>query len=178
MKKLILVINCLIWSAGLAMADTININHFAIKENVYAKDEIAVVAVDTANNTLENVNGIFSFSMNGFQEALKFDRGVAFYRHKLAKSSFLYAKHVNESGTHSILYYVYKTDNKLIPVHISWIVLLGIPILLVVLGYLFKRFIIIAVIIFLIFIYFNHHNGLSIPTFFESIIDGLKGLFK
>jgi hypothetical protein len=178
MKKLILVTFLILISAGFAVADTVTINHFAIKENVYAKDEIAVVAVDTANNTLENVNGVFAFTLNGFQEALKFDKGVAFYRHKMDKSAFLYAKHVNDKGTHSILYYVYKGDNKLIPIHISWIVLLAIPILLVVLGYLFKRFIIIAIIIFIIFLYFNHHNGLSIPTFFESIIDGLKGLFK
>jgi len=50
--------------------------------------------------------------------------------------------------------------------------------LLVLFAYLFKRFIIIAIILFIIFLYFNHHSGLSIPTFFESIIDGLKGLFK
>jgi hypothetical protein len=49
--------------------------------------------------------------------------------------------------------------------------------LLVLLAYMFKRFIIIAVIIFCIFLYFNYHNGLSIPTFFESIIDGLKNMF-
>ncbi len=64
------------------------------------------------------------------------------------------------------------------PIHISWIVLLGIPILLVLLSYLFKKFVIIAIIIFIIFLYFNHHAGLSVPTFFESIIDGLKNIFK
>jgi hypothetical protein len=55
---------------------------------------------------------------------------------------------------------------------------LAIPILLILISYLFKKFIIIAVIIFCIFLYFNHHAGLSVPTFFESIIDGLKSLFK
>ena len=178
MKNLLLVICIVLLSAGFAFADTVTINHFVIKENPFAKDEIAVVATDTANNILENFNGKFAFSMNGFQEPLKFDKGIAFYRHKLDKSSFLYVKHVNDAGTHSILYYVYKGDNKLTPIHISWIVLLAIPLLLVLLGYLFKRFIIIAIIIFCIFLYFNHHSGLSIPTFFESIIDGLKGLFK
>jgi len=57
-------------------------------------------------------------------------------------------------------------------------VLLIIPVLLVVLSYMFKRFIIFAIIIFCIFLYFNHHAGLGIPTFFESIFDGLKGIFK
>lgn len=178
MKKLLFIICLVVFSAGFTFADTVAINHFVIKENPFAKDEIAVVATDTANNILENVNGAFSFNVNGFQEQLRFDKGTAFYRHKLDRSSFLYVKHVNDSGTHSILYYVYKSDNKLIPIHISWIVLLAIPLLLVLLAYLFKRFIIIAIIIFCIFLYFNHHHGLSIPTFFESIIDGLKGLFK
>ena len=178
MKKHLLAICLVILSAGLAFADTVTINHFAIKENPCAKDELAVVATDTANNIIENVNGLFAFTVNGFQESLKFEKGTAFYHHKLDKSSFLYVKHVNESGTHSILYYVYKNDDKLSPIHISWVVLLAVPVLLVLLGYLFKRFIIIALIIFCIFLYFNHHAGLSIPTFFESIIDGLKGLFK
>ena len=34
-----------------------------------------------------------------------------------------------------------------------------------------------AIIIFAIFVFFNYHNGLSIPTFFQSIIDGLKNIF-
>jgi hypothetical protein len=178
MKKPLLIICLLALSVATAFADSVTIDHFAVKENPFAKDEIAIVAVDTAHNVLEKVNGTFAFTVNGFQEQLKFDKGTAFYRHKLDKSSFLYVKHVNDAGTHSILYYVYKSDDKLTPIHISWVVLLGIPLLLVVLGYLFKKFIIIAIVIFCIFLYFNHHAGLSVPTFFESIIDGLRGLFK
>jgi len=178
MKKLLPAICLLIFSASFALADTVTIQHFVVKENPFAKDEIAIVATDTASNILENVNGKFAFTVNGFEEQLRFEKGTAFYRHKLDKSSFLYVKHINDSGTHSLLYYVYKGGDKLIPIHISWMVLLAIPVLLVVLGYLFKRFIIIAIIIFIIFLYFNHHAGLGIPTFFESIIDGLKGMFK
>ena len=177
MRKFLLIICLFVFSAP-AFADTVKINHFTIKENPFAKDELAIVATDTSDNILENVNGIFMFTVNGFQEGLKFEKGSAFYHHKLDKSSFLYVKHVNDAGTHSTLYYVYKSDNKLTPVHVSWIVLLAIPILLVLLGYMFKKFIIIAIVIFFAFLYFNHHSGLSIPTFFESIIDGLKGIFK
>lgn len=177
MKKLLLLF-CLIAAArSLAFADAITINHFVIKENPFATDQVAVVATDTAGVTQENVNGLFTFVMNGFDYQLKFEKGVAFYRQKLDRSTFLYAKHVNDTGTHSILYYIYKHDSKLSPWHISWVLLVAIPLGLVLIAYMFKRFIIIAVIIFLIFLYFNYHNGLSIPTFFESIIDGLKGMF-
>jgi hypothetical protein len=178
MKKLLLFICLTILSAGFVFADTVTIKHFEVKGNPFAKDEIAIVATDTANNILENINGKFTFSVNGFTEQLRFDKGTAFYRHKLDKSSFLYVKHVNDSGTHSLLYYVYKTDDKLIPIHISWMILLIIPVALVVLSYMFKRFIIFAIIIFCIFLYFNHHAGLGIPTFFESIFDGLKGMTR
>ena len=177
MKKLLFVFCLLTISASFTFADTIAINHFVIKENPFAKSEVAVVATDTANVIQENVNGVFTFTMNGFEEQLTFDKGTAFYRHKIDKSTFLYARHQNDKGTHSILYYIYKHDDKLSPLHISWVLLLAIPCGLVLLAYMFKRFIIIAIIIFCIFMYFNYHNNLSIPTFFQSIIDGLKGIF-
>lgn len=176
MKKLTLLF-CLIISSCFAFADTVSINNFEIKENPYGQNQVSVVATDTSHNTQQNVNGDFVFTINGFEDTLKFTSGVAFYKHKIDRSTFLYARHVNESGTHSSLYYVYKTQSKLVPVHISWIVLLAIPLLLVLLAYMFKRFIIIAIIIFVIFVYFNYHNNLSIPTFFQSIVDGLKSIF-
>ncbi len=163
---------------GYLLADTVTITHFAVKENPFANNEVAIIAVDTANNILENVNGTYAFTVNGFEEALTFDKGTAFYRHKLDKSSFLYVKHVNASGTHSILFYVYKHDSKLNPIHISWILLILVPVILFLLAWAFRKFVIIAIIIFCVFLYFNYHNGLSIPTFFESIVDGIKNLFK
>ena len=177
MKKLLLLFCLIVTSVSFALADSMVIRHFVVKENPFAKDELAIVAVDTLNNILENVNGVFNFSLNGFQEELSFDKGTAFYRHKIARSTFLYAKHQDDSGTHGILYYIYKQDDKLNLVHISWVLLLAIPCGLFLLAYMFKRFIIVAIIIFGIFMYFNYHNGLSIPTFFESIIDGLKNIF-
>ncbi len=178
MRKSFLVICLIFLSAGFAFADRVSIDHFAVRENPFAKDEIAIVATDTASNILEHVNGRFSFTVNGFQEVLKFEKGTSFYRHKLDRSSFLYVKHINEQGTHSSLYYVYKGSDRLTPVHISWMVLLAVPILLILLCYLFKRMIILAIVIFCVLLYFNHQAGLGIPTFFESIIDGLKGMLK
>jgi len=176
MHKSILLFCLLTFSAMVAFAGPV-IDHFVIRENPFAKNEVAIIATDSIGNIQEDVNGVFDFTINGLEDTLQFDKGTAFYRHKILRSTFLYARHINESGTHSLLYYVYKHDDKLSPFHISWVVLLAIPCLLVLLAYLFKRFIIIAIIIFAIFMYFNYHNNLSIPTFFESIIDGLKGIF-
>jgi len=179
MKKITLALVIIIASAAYSYADTITmaINHFVIKENPFAKDEVAIIATDSLGTIRENVNGMFNFTVNGLEDTLKFEKGTAFYRHKLQRSTFLYVRHQNDSGTHSILYYVYRTDDKLTPVHIPWYMLLAIPCALVLLAYMFKRFIIIAIIIFAIFVFFNYHSGLTLPTFFDSIVDGLKNMF-
>lgn len=177
MKKILFAVLLMMCANGVAFADTITIKQFVIKENPFADSEVAIVATDTAGAVQERVEGVFAFTINGFQEQMRFEKGTAFYRHKLDKSAFFYVKHVNNTGTHSMLYYIYKQDGKLRPIHVSWVLLVIIPLALVLLGYMFKRFIIIAIVIFCIFLYFNHHNGLSMPTFFESIFDGLRGLF-
>ena len=179
MKKLFFIFCLMMVPAAFVFADTVKvvINHFVIKENPFAKNEVAIIATDSLGNIDESVNGMFNFSVNGLEDTLRFEKGTAFYRHKLIRSTFLYARHQNESGTHSILYYVYRTDDKLTPFHISWILMMAIPCGLFLLAYMFKRFIIVAIIVFAIFLYFNYHNGLSVPTFFESIIDGLKNIF-
>ena len=177
MKRLFIALCLLALSVCRVSAGTVAIRHFVIKENPFAKNEVAVIATDSLNNIVEDVNGVFNFTINGFEDTLKFDKGTAFYRHKIVHSMFIFAKHVNDSGSHSNLYYVYHTEDKLMPFHISWILLLAIPAGLFLLAYMFKRFIIVAIVIFAIFVYFNYHNGLSLPNFFESIIDGLKNIF-
>jgi hypothetical protein len=52
MKRSILAFFFVLFTTGFALADTISINHFVVKENPFAKDEIAIVAVDTARKML------------------------------------------------------------------------------------------------------------------------------
>src|ERR1700749_3962781 len=111
MKKLALLA-CLIVTSCFAFADSITIKGFDIKDNPYGQDQISIVAVDSLHNTMQNVNGAFVFTLNGLKDTLKFNDGVAFYKHKIDRSPFIYARHVNESGTHSSLYYVYKSESK------------------------------------------------------------------
>src|ERR1700761_4117032 len=108
MKKLLLVACLIICSAHGVFADTVTvaINHFVIKENPFARDEVAIIATDSLGNIRENVSGTFNFTVNGFDDTMHFDRGTAFYRHKIDRSMFLYARHQNDAGTHSMLYYV------------------------------------------------------------------------
>ena len=177
MRKILFAALLILSANFAAFADTINIDRFIIKENPFAEREVAIVAVDSLDSIRENVDGIFSFTINGFQEEMRFEKGTAFYHRKLEKSAFFYVKHVNDNGTHAMLYYIYKQDGGLKPIKISWALLMGIPLGLILLGYLFKRFIAIILIVFCIFLFFNYQNGLSISTFFESIVNGLKGVF-
>lgn len=174
-KYLLFIIFLMVCQCG--WADSVAINNFEVKDNPFGNNQIAIVATDSLKNTQDNVNGLFTFTINGFEQKLTFNKGVAFYSPKIDKSIFLYVRHVNDNGSHGNLYYVYKHDDKLSPIYISWLILLGIPVLLILLAYMFKRFIIIAAIIFIIFFYFNHHSGLSLSTFFESILDGLRNIF-
>jgi len=96
---------------------------------------------------------------------------------QLERSSFVYIKHENSNGTHSKLLYVYKKDGSLTPYQISSIWLIIFPVIIIVMIFAFRRFIIIGVILLLVFIYFNHSNGLSVGTFFETIFDTLKRAF-
>lgn len=175
MKKAILFITfCLISFGG--FAQNANINNFLIKENLLKNKKLAIIAADSLNNPNENINGIYTFSVSGFTQNLKFNDGIAVLQLPIEKSTFIYIKHQNDTGTHSKLVYVYKKDNDLNPIAINSLWLFLIPVILVVVAFAFRKMIIIAVVIFLVFVYFNHSSGLNLSTFFESIFDALRNL--
>lgn len=158
-------------------AQKADINNFIVKESLLKNSKLAIIAADSLDKPQEQINGIYTFSVSGFTQSLKFNDGVAILPLQLERSTFVYIKHINDKGTHSKLVYVYKKDGDLSPYALNSIWLILIPVILIVLALAFRKFIIIAVILFLIFIYFNHSNGLSMPTFFETVFDGLKKLF-
>lgn len=160
-----------------ASMQQISLNNFVVKENLLKNSKIAIIAADETEKPIESLNGTFQFSINGFQQELKFNDGVAVSPQQIDKSTFLYLRHENEAGVHGKLYYVYKKDDNLSLYHINWLVLILIPLGIIVLAMLFKKFIIIGGIILVAFLIFNSKNGLGIPTFFDTVFDGLKGLF-
>ncbi|RZJ83190.1 MAG: hypothetical protein EOO20_23245 [Chryseobacterium sp.] len=162
---------------GVSSAQDVAINNFIVKESLLKNSKLAIIAADSLDNPLETINGSYTFSVSGFTQELKFNDGIAILPLQLERSSFVYIKHQNDAGTHSKLLYVYKKDGTLNPYAMSsfWLVLF--PAIIIFLAFAFRKFIIAAVILLLIFIYFNHSNGLSIGTFFETIFDGLKSVF-
>lgn len=158
-------------------AQKADINNFIVKESLLKNSKLAIIAADSLNNPLEKINGTYTFTVSGFTQPVSFHDGVAILPMQLERSAFVYIKHQNDSGTHSKLLYVYKKDGTLNPYAINSMWLILFPALIVFFAFAFRKFILYAVIILVIFIYFNHSNGLSIPTFFETIFDGLKRMF-
>ena len=153
------------------------INNFVVEENLLKNNKIAIIAADANEKPIESINGTFMFSFNGFQQELKFNDGVAIGPQPIDKSTFLYLRHGNDSGTHGKLYYIYKKDDNLRPFKINWVLLVLIPLGIILLATLFRKFIIIGGILLIILFFFNSQNGLKLPTFFDTVFDGLRNLF-
>jgi len=155
----------------------ITIKNFIVKENLYKNNQLAIIAADQDEKPLENLNGTFKFSINGFEQELKFNNGAAVVPQPISKSTFIYIRHENESGNHGKLYYVIRKYDMLNPIKISWMVLVLVPAIIILLAMMFRKFIIIAGILLIVMFYFNTSNGLKISTFFDTVFDGLKNLF-
>ncbi len=153
------------------------INYFMVKENLLKNEKLAIIATDSLNNPIETINGTFNFSVNGFKQELNFKEGVAICPLQIEKSAFVFIKHLNDFGSHSNLYFILKQDRDLKPYKINWYLLLALPVGFILIGYMFRKLIGIVILILVAFTYFNYSKGLSAPTFFESIIDGIKNLF-
>lgn len=176
MIKLVTVLLMLISLTGFAQSNQ-RINYFTVKENLLKGEKLAIIASDSLENPNESINGVYNFSVNGFKQELKFNDGVAVCPLQIEKSAFVFIKHLNDSKSPSNLYYVYKKGSDLNPIKISWYLLLVVPIGLILIGYMFRRLIGFVIFILMVLFYFYYSKGLSVPTFFESVFDGIKNVF-
>ncbi|KEQ29594.1 hypothetical protein [Pedobacter antarcticus] len=176
MKTLLSCLILLLFT-GNAYSQKAEINNFLVKEGLLKNSKLAIIAADSLDQPIERINGSYTFTVSGFTQPLKFNEGVAVLPMQLERSAFVYIKHENERGTHSKLLYVYKKDGNLNPIAINSMWLILIPLLLVFIAFAFRKLIIFVVILLLVFMYFNHSNGLNLSTFFETVFDTLKTLF-
>lgn len=167
----------LIPSLSFAQKPTNQINHFIVEENLLKNDKLAIIATDSLEQPLENINGTFQFSLNNFNYPLEFHNGVAITPNQVEKSTFVFIKHINDSGSHGQLFYILKRDSGLNPIKISWVILLIVPVIFVLIGMMFRKLLSLAVIALLVFLYFNYKHGMDLTTFFETLVHGIKGIF-
>ena len=154
-----------------------SINHFIVKENLIKNGKLAIIATDANENPLDSISGTYQFVINGFEQALKFNEGVAITPHAIESSAFVFIKHRNQQGSHGRLYYVLKNDGGLNPIAINWYYLILIPAVILLVAYLFKRLMILAVVILVGLFIFNYSKGLNLENLFETLAHGIKGWY-
>lgn len=159
-----------------AETELISINNFMVQGSLFKNNQITIIATSGDDKPIENLNGTFNFSINGFEQKLKFTDGAAIIPQPITKSTFLYLRHENELGTQGKLYYLISKYDAISPIKINWLVLVIVPAVIVLLAMMFRKFIIIGGIILLLLFYFNSSKGLNIPTFFDTVFDGLKNM--
>lgn len=153
-----------------------DINHFIVKENLTKNGKLAVIATDADENPNEHLSGTYQFVINGFNQELLFNEGVAITPQAIEASVFVFIKHRNENGSHGRLYYVVKNDQGINPIAISWYYLILVPAAFLLVAYLFKRLMVVAIMILIAFFIFNYRKGLDLENIFETIVHGIKEL--
>src|SRR5690606_21238056 len=153
------------------------IDNFLVKENLTANGKIAILAVGSLERSDESINGKFKFTINGFEQSLDFHNGVAVPAHPIESSTAVYSKHENLQNTASKLYFLYKKDNEITPVKINGLLLLIIPVVLLMIAYVFKRFIVMFIILAIVYGYFSFSKGLSITQILESAYHTIHSYF-
>src|SRR5690606_15430493 len=119
----------------------------------------------------------FSFSLNGFQQQLNFHDGVAVVQQPLESSTFVLFSHKNQNKSIGKLYFVHKSDNQLQPFAIYGPLLLIIPACILLVAYLFKKFIVTFIILAIIYAYVHYSKGLDFSQIFESVFHTFQSFF-
>lgn len=177
MRIFLYLITLLLFPALCDAQDFRNINHFMIKENLIKNGKLAVIATDANENPIDSISGTYQFVINGFEQTLNFNEGVAITPHAIETSAFVFIKHRNQQGSHGRLYYIMKNDSGLNPIAINWYYLILIPAIILLVAYLFKRLMILAVVVLVGLFIFNYSKGLNLENLFETLVHGIKGWY-
>lgn len=155
---------------------TNDVDHFIVKENLIKNGKLAIIATDAEEQPNEAISGTYQFVINGFKQELQFHEGVAVTPNPIETSAFVFIKHRNQQGSHGRLYYVLKRDQSLNPIAINWYFLILIPAVILLIAYLFKRLMVLAVVILVGLFVYNYSKGLDLENIFETISHGIKSL--
>lgn len=156
------------------MAQSSRIDDFVIMENLIRNSKLAIIATDTAGVPNEALSGTYQFVINGFRQELTFNEGVAVTPQAIDKSTFVFVKHQNQNGSVGKLYFLYKSEQGFRPILIDWFYLVLIPALVLIIGYMFRRLLIWAVVALIALFIFNYRKGLDVTNIFETIVHGIK----
>lgn len=175
MKRFLFLL--LITVPWLVSAQSILIDDFIVKENLSQNGKLAIIAVDSYEKADSQIQGTFAFSINGFQQRLLFSDGVAVMNDPIESSTFVFFKHKNQSKEIGRFYFIRKSDKGLTPYKLSGLMLILIPIVILLIAYVFKRFLMVFVTLAVVFVYLHFSKGLDMSQVLESFFFSIKGLF-
>lgn len=180
LPQLSFIIAALLLTAAATMAN--DIAGFSVQESLEEGETIELIALDASGNRLEKLSGDVPFSINGFETDLKFRGGRAFFPSEVAASTFIYLKYKGgdgNAGNITRLYYVYQgLAGGFTVMHIPLLLLVVVPLGLILLGMIFRKLIIFALILLAAFFYFNNTKGLSPGDFFDAAGEWLSSLLQ
>ncbi len=178
MKRLIYIALCMLFMiSASAENNKQRINNFIIKEHITSNGKVAIIAVDSLENALDHINGVFKFTINGFEQTLDFNDGVGVPSQPIEKSTFVYFKHKNQDKSTGKLYFLYKKDNDITPVKINGLLLIIIPALILLMAYAAKKLLSTFIVLAIIYGYFSFSKGLSVSQIIESALEIIGKLF-
>lgn len=151
--------------------------NFEIKEYITNNNKLAILALDSLKHSNEELKGTYRFSINGFVHDLEFHNGVALIPQSIESSTFIFLKHENIDRVLGKYYYVLKKGDHLKTFELNGLTLLLIPLLLLFIAYIFKKFLLTFILLGGIFVYFYLSKGLDIGQLIESIFFSLRNLF-
>ena len=153
-----------------------DIDYFVVKENLIKNGKLAIIATDAEEHPDETVSGTYQFVINGFKQGLEFHDGIAVTSSPIETSAFVFIKHLNQHGSHGRLYYIWKRDSGLQPIAINWYFLILIPAIILLIAYLFKRIMVLAIVLLVALFIYIYSKGLDVESIFETIAHGVKSL--
>ena len=164
----------LLWPFLASAQQSHSINHFVVRENLIKNGKLAIIATDANEVPTDLISGTYQFTVNGFSQELNFRDGIAITPQAIETSAFVFIKHRNESGSHGRLYYIFKSGDGLNPVPINWYYLILIPVAILLIAYVFKRLMVLAIVILIGLFVFNYSQGLNLDTLFDTLMHGIK----
>lgn len=146
------------------LSDLFPINDFKVS-NV---NGLSMVAINKEGNVDQNIEGIYTFVINGYIEKLKFEKGEASISANFNSSEVFYVKHERELNTLRHLFYTVGTITIRIPL---WLFIL-VPVLIILLAVFIKR--ILFVLLFAGFVLFFLTQGMDFTSFINLIKESFQ----
>ena len=173
---LYLCLSILYFLPHVGTAQQTGIKDFTVKENLSQNGKLAIIAVDSIEKTDNLVNGDYNFTINGFQQTLKFTDGVAVTSNPIESSTFVYFKHKRADKDLGKVYFLRVTEKGINPYKISGMLLIAIPLLILLIAYMFKRFLVTFLVLAVVYLYLSYSKGLDVKELLESVFLGIKDL--